>query len=134
MPNANIVFGGTGANRTVTVTPAANQTGTTTITLTVSDGTATATDTFGVTVTAVNDPPTISDVANQATAEDTATGALAFTVGDVETAAAASDRDGDLVQHDPRAEREHRPRRQPARIAPSRSRRPPIRPARPPSR
>ena len=27
VPNANIVFGGSGANRTVTVTPAANQTG-----------------------------------------------------------------------------------------------------------
>ncbi len=40
MPTANIVFGGSGANRTVTVTPAANQTGTATITVTVSDGTA----------------------------------------------------------------------------------------------
>src|SRR5207244_11969420 len=38
VPNANIVFGGTGANRTVTLTPAANQFGTATITLTVSDG------------------------------------------------------------------------------------------------
>ena len=27
VPNANIVFGGSGANRTVTVTPAANQNG-----------------------------------------------------------------------------------------------------------
>ena len=64
VPTANIVFGGTGANRTVTITPAANQTGTATITLTVTDGTAaTATDTFVLTVTAVNDLPTISDVA-----------------------------------------------------------------------
>ena len=38
VPNGNIVFGGSGANRTVTVTPAANQTGTATITVTVSDG------------------------------------------------------------------------------------------------
>src|SRR5258708_11686429 len=38
MPDANIVLGGTGANRTVTLTPAAGQTGTATITLTVSDG------------------------------------------------------------------------------------------------
>ena len=38
VPNANIVFGGSGANRTVTVTPAANQNGTATITVTVSDG------------------------------------------------------------------------------------------------
>ena len=38
VPVANIVFGGSGANRTVTVTPAANQSGTTTIRITVSDG------------------------------------------------------------------------------------------------
>ena len=39
-----------------------------------------------VTVTAVNDAPTISDVTDQTTTEDTATAPLAFTVGDVETA------------------------------------------------
>ena len=56
VPTANIVFGGSGANRTVTITPAANQTGTATITLTVSDGDGgTASDTFVLTVTAVND-------------------------------------------------------------------------------
>ena len=87
VPNANVVIGGSGANRTVTVTPAANQSGSATITLTVSDGTDTATDTFVVTVTAQNDPPTISDVADQTTTEDTATGSLAVTVGDVETPA-----------------------------------------------
>ena len=37
VPIANIVFGGTGATRTVTVTPAPNQSGTATITLTVTD-------------------------------------------------------------------------------------------------
>ena len=85
VPNANIVFGGSGANRTVTVTPAANQTGSATITVTVSDGTLTASDTFVLTVSAVNTPPTISDIANQTTNEDTSTGAIAFTVGDAET-------------------------------------------------
>ena len=35
--------------------------------------------------TNVNDLPTISDIGNQATTEDTATGALAFTIGDAET-------------------------------------------------
>jgi hypothetical protein len=38
VPNANIVFGGSGASRTVTVTPALDQTGTTTITITATDG------------------------------------------------------------------------------------------------
>ena len=52
VPNANIVFGGSGTARTVTVTPAANQSGTATITVTVSDGALTASDTFVLTVTA----------------------------------------------------------------------------------
>ena len=43
VPAANIVFGGSGANRTVTATPAANQNGTATITVTVSDGRTTST-------------------------------------------------------------------------------------------
>lgn len=38
VPEANIVFGGSGSNRTVTVTPAANQSGVATITVTVTDG------------------------------------------------------------------------------------------------
>ena len=50
VPNAAIVLGGSGANRTVTVTPAANLTGSATITLTVSDGELSATDTFIVNV------------------------------------------------------------------------------------
>ncbi|MBI1875987.1 MAG: tandem-95 repeat protein, partial [Acidobacteria bacterium] len=89
VPTANIVFGGSGASRTVTVTPAANQNGSATITVTVSDGALSASDTFTLTVTAVNDTPTISDIANQTIDEDHATGALGFTVGDQETAAAS---------------------------------------------
>jgi formylglycine-generating enzyme required for sulfatase activity len=50
VPNANIVFGGSGANRTVTVTPASSQLGTATVTVTVSDGSLTASDTFLLTV------------------------------------------------------------------------------------
>ena len=51
VPNANIVFGGSGANRTVTVTPSGSKSGTATITVKVTDsGGLTATDTFVVTV------------------------------------------------------------------------------------
>jgi hypothetical protein len=89
VPNANITFGGGGASRTVTVMPAANQFGTTTITVTVSDGSLSTSTSFVVTVTAVNDAPTVTSIANQTTNEHTATGAIAFTVGDVETAAAS---------------------------------------------
>ena len=53
VPNANIVFGGSGANRTVTVTPAAHQYGVATISVTVSDGVASSTDTFVLTVNRV---------------------------------------------------------------------------------
>src|SRR2546428_398398 len=55
VPNANIVFGGSGANRTVTVTPAANGNGTATITVTVSDGQLSTSTAFQLTVTAT--PP-----------------------------------------------------------------------------
>ncbi|MDA0986133.1 MAG: Ig-like domain-containing protein [Bacteroidetes bacterium] len=88
VPNENIVFGGSGANRTVTVTPAANQNSSNgiVITVTVSDGTLTAFDNFLVVINPVNDIPTISPPANQTINEDAAggTGSLAFTIGDVE--------------------------------------------------
>ena len=86
IPNGNIiVVAGSGGNRTVNITPLANQSGMATITLTVNDGTATAQTTFQVTVNAINDLPTISPIANQTINEDNSTGALAFTVTDVET-------------------------------------------------
>ncbi|HKQ65248.1 MAG TPA: LamG-like jellyroll fold domain-containing protein, partial [Methylomirabilota bacterium] len=89
VPNGNIVFGGSGANRTVTITPAANQSGTATVTIAVSDGALSTPTSFGLTVTAVNDPPTITAIANQITSAGVAVGPLSFTVGDVETAAAS---------------------------------------------
>ena len=85
VPQANIVFGGNDENRTVTITPAAQQSGSTTIIVTVSDGNSAASDTFTVTVNAVNDPPTISDIADKTIAEDTPLTAVSFTVGDSET-------------------------------------------------
>ena len=50
VPTSNIALGGTSSNRTVTITPAANQIGTATITLRVSDGDLTATSSFQVSV------------------------------------------------------------------------------------
>jgi hypothetical protein len=55
VPAANIVFGGAGVNRTVTVTPAANQSGTATIAITATDaGAGSASVSFLLTV---NAPP-----------------------------------------------------------------------------
>ena len=85
VPNVNIVFGGTGASRTVAVTPAPNQSGTTTITLTVSDGTASTSTSFTLTVNPVNDPPLIWGLKDLTISTSGSTGPLAFTVSDVET-------------------------------------------------
>jgi hypothetical protein len=90
VPSSGITLGGAGGNRTVTVTPAAGQFGTAIITLTVTDaGGLTATDTFTVTVPPPppNTAPGISDVGNQTVAQGGSTGALAFAVSDVQTAA-----------------------------------------------
>lgn len=86
IPSANITFGGSAANRTVKVTPAANQSGTATVTVTVSDNDLTQTDTFTVTVNAVNDAPTITSISNQTTSEGNATNIIPFTVEDEESA------------------------------------------------
>ena len=45
--------------------------------------------TLGLGTTMVDNPPTISDIADQATSEDVPTPAIAFTVGDAETPAAS---------------------------------------------
>jgi hypothetical protein len=50
VPAANIVLGGSGESRTVTIKAAANESGPVTITLSVTDGKLTATDTFVLTV------------------------------------------------------------------------------------
>jgi hypothetical protein len=89
IPLANITFGGSGANRTVRVTPAANQSGAASVTVTVSDGALSRIDTFNVNVAAVNDVPTITAIVDQTINEDGSTGALAFTIGDLETSAAS---------------------------------------------
>jgi hypothetical protein len=57
VPDGNISFGGSDANRTITVTPLAKQTGTVTITVTASDGSKATSTSFTVTVTHSNHPP-----------------------------------------------------------------------------
>jgi len=58
VPASGIVLAGSGANRTITITPAFRRTGQATITVTVSDGAATASDTFVLTVVNSNSAPT----------------------------------------------------------------------------
>ena len=85
IPNSGIIFGGSGSNRTVTLTPVTGQSGTSTITVTVSDGSVSVSDAFVLTVNAINTAPTISDIPNQTVNEDASTGTLAFTIADAET-------------------------------------------------
>ncbi len=78
--------------KTLTFIPAADWFGEESFTYTVTDrNNATDTATVTVTVNPVNDPPHISDVGNQTIQEDTSTGALTFTVTDVDN------NDADLV-------------------------------------
>lgn len=50
VPHANIVLGGSGVNRTISILPAANQTGEAEITISVSDGVCTSYETFTLSV------------------------------------------------------------------------------------
>lgn len=84
LPLSGIVLGGSGASRTVTLTPAPNRTGTANVTLTVSDGLLTAQRVFVLTVNAQNLPPTISAIAPQTISQDQSTAAIPFTIGDPE--------------------------------------------------
>ena len=84
VPPDGIALGGHGSDRTVRLTPAANAHGTAVVTLAVSDGTDTTTVTFELTVTSVNDGPTISDVADRRIGENRSTEPIPFEVGDVD--------------------------------------------------
>ncbi len=83
-----LALGGSGANRTLVVTPAANQFGSATITLTVSDGAQSASRAFTLTVTSAADAPTLAAIAAQTTAEDTPI-TVNLTVGDPDTPVSA---------------------------------------------
>jgi hypothetical protein len=87
VPNANIVISGIAPTCSVSLTPVSALIGSTNIILTLTDNGSplpaeTATSSFTLTVNAFNDPPTISSISTQLTAEDVSTGALAFTISD----------------------------------------------------
>ena len=85
-PVDNILIGGSGAGRTVTVTAAPEVSGASVVTISVSDGRNTTTETFTV---AVNAAPTISEIENKTVGTNGTTGPIAFTIGDRETPAEA---------------------------------------------
>ncbi len=86
LPTANIVFSGSGANRTVTLTPALNQSGSAAVLLLVGDGTNQTAETFMLRVTPVNHAPSTL-ATNLMTAQNTPVDVnLLSLVNDVETA------------------------------------------------
>jgi hypothetical protein len=89
VPSENIEIGGSGADRTVTVTPSPDAYGAADITITVENGgEKTASQTFTVTVDPVNDAPTISGLDDDDPTtidENTSAGPIEFTVDDVES-------------------------------------------------
>lgn len=74
---------GSGGSRTITLTPQLNQFGVTTCAIRLSDGTLTIQQDFTVTITSVNDAPSMSTIQNLQTTNGVAT-STTFTIGDVE--------------------------------------------------
>ncbi|WNG18748.1 Ig-like domain-containing protein [Cystobacter fuscus] len=95
------------ANGLVTYTPGADYNGEDAFTFRATNREGqSAQATVTLTITPVNDTPTLSSVANQGITAGSSTGDLAFTVGDVETAAdsltvTATSSNTDLVPNDP---------------------------------
>lgn len=80
-----LALGGSGASRSLVVTPVANQSGSAVITVTVSDGTFSSSRTFTLTVNTVNDTPVIAGITGKTTAEDTPL-AVTVSLSDPDTA------------------------------------------------
>jgi hypothetical protein len=85
LPASGVVLGGSGAARTVKLTPAANQTGGATVTLTVSDGSLSSSTSFELTVNAPLTAPTLSDLTNRVINAGASTGPISFTIGHATT-------------------------------------------------
>ena len=84
MPVSRITFGGSGANRTITLSPALNQSGIATITVTVSDSVAIATRAFQLTVTGSNGLPVIVMPGPVSVAKDTTNAISGISITDLD--------------------------------------------------
>lgn len=72
-------------NRSLSITPAGNQSGVAAITVSASDGTAASSSSFTITVNPVNDAPVITSPTNQQIFTGNSINPLGFTVGDLDT-------------------------------------------------
>lgn len=86
IPTSGIIFGGSGSNRTVSLSPNFDVSGTTTITIVVLDeGSKSNATSFVVTVLPENTPPIISSFTNYHTLINTSLGPIPFTASDAES-------------------------------------------------
>jgi PKD repeat protein len=85
VPNENILIEGTGKNRTIVITPTANEFGDLSITIIATNDGGTETQQFSVYVLPINDAPVISFITDQNTIQDTATIPIPFTIADVDS-------------------------------------------------
>ena len=91
IPTPAVSYTSPNTTGSITFTPVASAYGSATITVTVNDGGASnnlVSQTFTVTVNRVNQPPTISSIANLLIAMGTSTPAIPFTIGSATTPAA----------------------------------------------
>lgn len=82
LPDSSLVVSGTGPQRSLLVEPARDASGQTTVTLTANDGEDTAATSFILTVTAVNDGPTISEIPDLSLASGGTSETASFVVAD----------------------------------------------------
>jgi type VI secretion system Hcp family effector len=89
VPLSGIALGGAGTNRNAVITPAPNANGSATVSITVADTYGlTTTRSFTITVKAINDAPTIQEIANQVTNQNRAI-TTGINVVDIDTAPAS---------------------------------------------
>src|SRR6185436_8907409 len=87
-PIVAVTPGGSGANRTLLITPALNASGINTVVVSVTDGTLTAQTSFTVTVVGVNDAPVVTGLSDTNTPSNVPL-RVNFSIFDVETAASS---------------------------------------------
>jgi hypothetical protein len=83
LPQSGLTFGGSSAQRTLAITPAADRNGAAFVTVTVRDGFSTSDHTFRVQVLPLNSAPVIAPIADHTTFIDTPL-VIPFTIGDVD--------------------------------------------------
>ncbi len=84
LPNSNIIIGGNGENRTLSITPAKDQNGVAIITLTVNDISLSASQTFEIKINPINDAPKISTIQDVHLYRNTNSDPVLFTINDVD--------------------------------------------------